>query len=162
ARPPDHPAAGRARARIPPVRARPPARNRDLPGRAARVPARARRGASRRGVHRAASRRGCAYAGWAGRGERPAGPPRAGGDRPGGIHCGRASAGQATMRRAVGYPAVLTDGPVMLRPYKRSDGPEWSQVRIENQKWLAPWEATPIGPWAEMNSVASFRLIHKG
>jgi ribosomal-protein-alanine N-acetyltransferase len=62
----------------------------------------------------------------------------------------------------MGYPAVLTDGPVMLRPYKRSDGPEWSQVRIENQKWLAPWEATPIGPWSEMNSVASFRLIHKG
>jgi len=66
------------------------------------------------------------------------------------------------MKKAMGYPAVLTDGPVMLRPYKRSDGPEWSQVRIENQQWLAPWEATPIGPWAEMNSVASFRLIHKG
>lgn len=62
----------------------------------------------------------------------------------------------------MGYPAVLSDGLVTLRPYRRSDGPEWSHVRIENQKWLAPWEATPIGPWAEMNSVASFRLIHKG
>ncbi|WP_027342563.1 GNAT family N-acetyltransferase [Hamadaea tsunoensis] len=66
------------------------------------------------------------------------------------------------MTRALGYPTVLRDGPVLLRPYKRSDAQDWSQVRIRNQPWLAPWEATPIGPWAQMNSPASFRLVYKG
>jgi ribosomal-protein-alanine N-acetyltransferase len=62
----------------------------------------------------------------------------------------------------MGYPAVLSDGPVVLRPYRRSDAAAWSQVRIHNQPWLAPWEATPIGSWAQMNSASSFRLVYRG
>ena len=57
-----------------------------------------------------------------------------------------------------GWPAVLADGPVLLRPYRRSDARAWSEVRIANQQWLAPWESSPPGPWAEMNSVARLPL----
>ncbi|MCP2325556.1 ribosomal-protein-alanine N-acetyltransferase [Hamadaea flava] len=66
------------------------------------------------------------------------------------------------MNRAFGYPAVLSDGPVLLRPYLRSDAQVWSEVRQLNQRWLAPWEATPIGPWAQMNSTAAFKQVYKG
>jgi [ribosomal protein S5]-alanine N-acetyltransferase len=60
-----------------------------------------------------------------------------------------------------GWPAVLTDGQVLLRPYRRRDADAWSAVRRANQTWLAPWEPTAPGPWAELNSPASFRLFHR-
>ncbi|WP_203725147.1 GNAT family N-acetyltransferase [Paractinoplanes durhamensis] len=60
-----------------------------------------------------------------------------------------------------GWPAVLTDGPVLLRPYKRGDGKAWSEVRIANQKWLAPWESAPPGPWAEMNSTRAYGYVYQ-
>jgi ribosomal-protein-alanine N-acetyltransferase len=60
-----------------------------------------------------------------------------------------------------GWPAVLADGPVLLRPYKRGDGRAWSEVRIANQKWLAPWESSPPGPWAEMNSVRAYGYVYQ-
>ncbi|MBU2662999.1 GNAT family N-acetyltransferase [Actinoplanes bogorensis] len=59
-----------------------------------------------------------------------------------------------------GWPATLADGPVLLRPYKRGDGKAWSEVRIENQKWLAPWESAPPGPWSEMNSTRAFSYVY--
>ena len=60
-----------------------------------------------------------------------------------------------------GWPAVLADGPVLLRPYKRSDGRAWSEVRIANQKWLAPWESSPPGPWSEMNSTRAYGYVYQ-
>ena len=60
-----------------------------------------------------------------------------------------------------GWPAVLADGHVLLRPYKRGDGSAWSEVRIANQAWLAPWESMPPGPWAEMNSVRAYGYIYQ-
>lgn len=60
-----------------------------------------------------------------------------------------------------GWPAVLTDGPVMLRPYKRGDAAQWSAVRRANQSWLAPWEPSAIGPWTELNSPAAYRLFYR-
>ena len=60
-----------------------------------------------------------------------------------------------------GWPAVLTDGPVVLRPYRRSDAYSWSEVRCANQAWLAPWESSPPGPWDELNSVRAFRYVHR-
>ena len=60
---------------------------------------------------------------------------------------------------APGWPAVLTDGPVLLRPYRRSDARPWSEIRLANEHWLARWETTPIGTWAELNSPASFRAV---
>ena len=59
-----------------------------------------------------------------------------------------------------GWPAVLADGPVVLRPYKRGDAKVWSEVRIANQQWLAPWESSPPGPWAEMNSTRAYAYVY--
>jgi ribosomal-protein-alanine N-acetyltransferase len=60
-----------------------------------------------------------------------------------------------------GWPAVLADGPVLLRPYRRSDARAWSEVRIANQQWLAPWESSPPGPWSEMNSVRAYLYVYR-
>jgi ribosomal-protein-alanine N-acetyltransferase len=65
---------------------------------------------------------------------------------------------------AQGWPAVLSDpaSGVLLRPYRRSDAEAWSRSRIANEMWLARWEPTPPGgSWADLNSVAAFRLVHK-
>jgi ribosomal-protein-alanine N-acetyltransferase len=62
---------------------------------------------------------------------------------------------------APGWPAVLTDGQVMLRPYRRSDAAGWADVRRANEAWLAPWESSPPGPWAEVNSPSAFRYVFR-
>jgi [ribosomal protein S5]-alanine N-acetyltransferase len=65
---------------------------------------------------------------------------------------------------AQGWPAVLSDpaSGVLLRPYRRSDAEAWSRSRIANETWLARWEPTPPGgSWADLNSVAAFRLVYK-
>lgn len=56
-----------------------------------------------------------------------------------------------------GWPAVLTAGPVTLRPPKRSDAGPWSRSRNSNAAWLAPWEPTSNQSWRERNSPAEFR-----
>lgn len=58
-----------------------------------------------------------------------------------------------------GWPVVLADGPVVLRPYRRRDAKEWSAVRRANEAWLARWEPTPYGSWHALNSPASFRAV---
>ncbi|OLB75032.1 MAG: alanine acetyltransferase [Actinobacteria bacterium 13_2_20CM_2_71_6] len=60
---------------------------------------------------------------------------------------------------APGWPAVLTDGPVLLRPYHRSDARAWSDVRRANEHWLARWEPTPPGSWYELNAPSAFRYV---
>lgn len=46
-----------------------------------------------------------------------------------------------------GWPAVLAEGPVGLRPLRVRDARAWREVRIRNDAWLSPWEATlPGGP----------------
>lgn len=60
-----------------------------------------------------------------------------------------------------GWPVVLSDGPVLLRPYRRTDAVAWSEARRANQRWLAPWESTPPGRWEELNSPAAFRYVHR-
>jgi [ribosomal protein S5]-alanine N-acetyltransferase len=62
---------------------------------------------------------------------------------------------------AAGWPVVLTDGPVLLRPYRRGDAADWSAVRRRNQAWLAPWESAPPGPWHELNSPDAFRYLYR-
>ncbi len=56
-----------------------------------------------------------------------------------------------------GWPAVLSAGPVTVRPPKRSDAGPWSRSRIANAAWLAPWEPTSSQGWAQRNSPAEFR-----
>ncbi len=41
-----------------------------------------------------------------------------------------------------GWPAVLEEGPVRLRPLALRDGPAWVNARRANQEWLRPWEST--------------------
>ncbi|MFB9691834.1 GNAT family N-acetyltransferase [Amorphoplanes digitatis] len=60
-----------------------------------------------------------------------------------------------------GWPAVLADGSVLLRPYRRGDAQAWSEVRIANEAWLSPWESSPPGPWPEMNSVRAYYYVYR-
>lgn len=47
------------------------------------------------------------------------------------------------------WPVTLRAGDVRLRPLKVSDARRWQQLRIENQEWLAEWEATSPMPSVE-------------
>jgi ribosomal-protein-alanine N-acetyltransferase len=59
--------------------------------------------------------------------------------------------------KAPGWPAVLVDGPVQLRPLRLRDGATWVEVRSRNVEWLREWEATPPGAPAEVpTSAATF------
>jgi ribosomal-protein-alanine N-acetyltransferase len=62
---------------------------------------------------------------------------------------------------APGWPVELVDGPVLLRPYRRSDAAAWSEVRRANRDWLAPWESTPPGRWEDLNSPLAFRYVYQ-
>jgi ribosomal-protein-alanine N-acetyltransferase len=55
---------------------------------------------------------------------------------------------------------VLSDGPVLLRPYRRGDARAWSETRRANEAWLARWEPTPYGSWFDLNSPAAFRSVY--
>jgi [ribosomal protein S5]-alanine N-acetyltransferase len=44
-----------------------------------------------------------------------------------------------------GWPVVLTDGEVTLRPLRMRDASAWVESRRRNTEWLRPWEATPPG-----------------
>ncbi|MDR0593316.1 MAG: GNAT family N-acetyltransferase [Bifidobacteriaceae bacterium] len=43
---------------------------------------------------------------------------------------------------APAWPATLVEGPVRLRPIRRSDKRRWTELREANRDWLAPWDAT--------------------
>ena len=45
-----------------------------------------------------------------------------------------------------GWPAVLKDGRITLRPLRQRDSHAWRQVRMRNASWLHPWEATSPDP----------------
>ncbi len=47
---------------------------------------------------------------------------------------------------ATGWPAVLTEGNVTLRPLRRSDAHAWLALRADNASWLEPWDATSPVP----------------
>lgn len=59
-----------------------------------------------------------------------------------------------------GWPAVLRAGPVECRPMRRRDGPQWVEVRLRNEDWLRPWEATPPGGsrlgWPERHTMSAY------
>jgi [ribosomal protein S5]-alanine N-acetyltransferase len=55
-----------------------------------------------------------------------------------------------------GWPAVLSAGPVQLRPPKVRDGRAWSEIRIRNQSWLQQWEPSSPNSWVERNSVSAW------
>jgi ribosomal-protein-alanine N-acetyltransferase len=47
---------------------------------------------------------------------------------------------------AAGWPAVLSDGDVRLRPLRRRDQNAWMALRALNTSWLEPWDATSPVP----------------
>ncbi|HEU0130709.1 MAG TPA: GNAT family protein [Mycobacteriales bacterium] len=55
-----------------------------------------------------------------------------------------------------GWPAVLRDGDVELRPYRMRDAAAWSEVRIANEAWLTPWEPSGAGSWVDRHAVTAF------
>ena len=53
-----------------------------------------------------------------------------------------------------GWPAVLSDGPVLLRPYRRSDARAWSEVRRANEQWLGKYPTLAALARAHADDVA--------
>ena len=47
-----------------------------------------------------------------------------------------------------GWPVVLDDGGVRLRPLRRRDAKTWLALRAINARWLEPWEASSPVPVA--------------
>ena len=45
-----------------------------------------------------------------------------------------------------GWPAVLVEGDVRLRPLRRRDQDTWMALRARNAAWLEPWDATSPVP----------------
>ena len=63
--------------------------------------------------------------------------------------------------RHPGWPARLgalrvAAGVVELRPVWLRDGTAWSEIRIRDERHLAPWEPTPPGGWAIRHSPAEW------
>jgi ribosomal-protein-alanine N-acetyltransferase len=50
----------------------------------------------------------------------------------------------------------------MLRPHRRGDFAAWREVRLANQQWLAPWEATAVVPWEQRHERQDFRSMLRG
>ena len=47
---------------------------------------------------------------------------------------------------ARGWPVVLREGDIVLRPLRRRDSRAWLAARLRNAAWLEPWEATSPDP----------------
>jgi ribosomal-protein-alanine N-acetyltransferase len=64
---------------------------------------------------------------------------------------------------ARGWPVVLADGRVGLRPLRVRDAGAWSEIRIRNEAWLAPWEGRPEtqlrATWAERHSAVVYAAM---
>lgn len=66
-----------------------------------------------------------------------------------------------TASRHPGWPARLGPlqvraGVVALRPVRLRDGGAWSAIRIRDERYLAPWEPTMPGGWAERHAPAEW------
>jgi ribosomal-protein-alanine N-acetyltransferase len=66
------------------------------------------------------------------------------------------------MKPSRGYPVVLTEGPISLRPPHPRDGRQWQELQTRNRAWLSPWEATvpPNTPYARRLTYRE--LVHRG
>ena len=64
------------------------------------------------------------------------------------------------MARTPGWPAQLTAGPLVLRAPRLRDGRVWSEIRMRNEYWLAPWEPSSPVSWADRNAVSAWPALH--
>jgi ribosomal-protein-alanine N-acetyltransferase len=59
-----------------------------------------------------------------------------------------------------GWPASLREGRVGVRPLRLRDATAWSETRIANEEWLAPWEGRqpglPLATWEERHTPVVF------
>lgn len=62
--------------------------------------------------------------------------------------------------RTPGWPARPSAGPVELRPPRLRDARAWSEVRLRNEQWLAPWEPSSPHPWHDRNAVSAWPALH--
>jgi ribosomal-protein-alanine N-acetyltransferase len=64
---------------------------------------------------------------------------------------------------ARGWPVSLQDGRVGIRPLRVRDATAWSEVRIRNEEWLAPWEgrpeSQPEATWADRHGPVVFAAM---
>jgi ribosomal-protein-alanine N-acetyltransferase len=64
---------------------------------------------------------------------------------------------------STGWPAALVEGDVGVRPFRLRDAQAWSESRIRNEEWLAPWEgrqpSLPLSTWAERHSPGAFAAM---
>jgi ribosomal-protein-alanine N-acetyltransferase len=60
---------------------------------------------------------------------------------------------------AVGWPAELSAGAVLLRAPRLRDGRAWSEVRLRNETWLTPWEPSSAQSWTERHAQSSWPPI---
>jgi [ribosomal protein S5]-alanine N-acetyltransferase len=58
-----------------------------------------------------------------------------------------------------GWPARLSAGPVELRPPRLRDGRAWSEARLRNEQWLAPWEPTSHLSWADRHIMSAWPSV---
>ncbi|MFN2540273.1 MAG: GNAT family N-acetyltransferase [Mycobacteriales bacterium] len=65
-----------------------------------------------------------------------------------------------------GWPVALVSGDVGVRPFRLRDAQAWSDSRIRNEEWLAPWEgrqpSLPPATWSERHSPAAFAAMLRG
>jgi ribosomal-protein-alanine N-acetyltransferase len=59
-----------------------------------------------------------------------------------------------------GWPATPSAGPVLLRPPRLRDARTWSEIRLRNERWLAPWEPSSPHDWEDRNSVSAWPALH--
>ncbi|CAN5257503.1 GNAT family protein [soil metagenome] len=60
-----------------------------------------------------------------------------------------------------GWPARLRHGRVALRPLRWRDAARWSELRLRDESWLAPWEPSSPHSWAHRHSVPSYLSMHR-
>jgi ribosomal-protein-alanine N-acetyltransferase len=49
---------------------------------------------------------------------------------------------------------------VVLRPPRLRDARAWSEIRLRNERWLAPWEPTSPHTWEDRNSIGAWPALH--
>lgn len=62
-----------------------------------------------------------------------------------------------------GWPVLIAEGRVGIRPLRLRDASAWSESRIRNEQWLSPWEgrqpSASLSTWEERHSTGSYAAM---